>query len=573
VDDFPILSLITYLPLLGALVIFFWTSASPAMTRRIALWTSILTFIASLVMLVGFDTGKSGMQWTEHLTWLPSVGVNYDLGVDGISVWLVVLTTLLGMISILASFDPINRRVREYYIAMLLLEVGMIGVFLALDLFLFYIFFELSLIPMALLIGVWGSANRVYAAVKFFLYTLAGSLLMLVGIVATYQAYYEQTGERTLNVIKLASIDYGHNFQLWAFAAFFIAFAIKVPMWPFHTWLPDAHVEAPTAGSVILAGVLLKIGGYGLIRFNLSLFEYAARQYSPYIIAVSVVAAIYGALVALVQPDLKKLVAYSSVSHMAFVTMGIFALNMQGLYGAMIVMLAHGLNTGALFLCVGVVYERAHTRLISAFGGLATRMPIYANLFGVFMLASLGLPGLSGFVGEFLAMLGVFQKYRWAGATVMIVVVLAAWYLMWMFQRVIFMRAAGEPPDPHDGALTDAERAALPPVQGGHAHGHAMPAVSGGAHDQGQEDEERTIHAEHVPRLAYDADAPLVEQGPAEAAAHGVPMWPDLNRKELATLLPLLVLTIWMGVYPNWFMNYMKPTLEAVLQAFGSRGV
>jgi NADH-quinone oxidoreductase subunit M len=574
VDDFPILSVTTYLPLLGALIIFFWTRATPRQTRQIALWSSIASFIASVVMLVGFDTGKAGMQWTEHLEWLPSVGVNYDLGVDGISVWLVVLTTLLSTVSILASFNPIQRRVREFYIAMLLLEVGMIGVFVSLDLFLFYIFFELSLIPMALLIGVWGSANRVYAAVKFFLYTLAGSLLMLVGIVATYQAYFEETGERTLNITKLASVDYGHNFQLWAFAAFFIAFAIKVPMWPFHTWLPDAHVEAPTAGSVILAGVLLKMGGYGLIRFNLSFFEEASRDYAPYIIILSVIAAIYGALVALVQPDLKKLVAYSSVSHMAFVTMGIFALNIQGLYGAMIVMLAHGLNTGALFLCVGVIYERAHTRLISAFGGLATRMPIYANIFGVFMLASLGLPGLSGFVGEFLALLGVFQKYRWAGVVSMLVVILAAWYLMWMFQRVVFGRAPGEPPDPHDGALTPEEREQA--LRSTHGHGHAIPAVSGGAHDAHEpdiEDEEPTIHTEHVPRQARGSDEELVEHGAHEAATHGVPMWNDLTRIELATLVPLLLLTIWMGVYPTWFMDYMRESLELALQAFGSVGV
>lgn len=537
-DDFPILSLITFLPLAGALIIFFWSGASAEATKQIALWTSILTFAASLAMLAGFDTGKAGMQLTEHMEWLPDVGINYDLGVDGVSVWLVVLTTLLSMISIYASFDPIRTRVREYYIAMLLLEVGMVGVFVALDLFLFYIFFELSLIPMALLIGVWGSANRVYAAVKFFLYTLAGSLLMLVGIVATYQAYFEQTGVRSLNVLELANGDYGHTFQMWVFAAFFLAFAIKVPLWPFHTWLPDAHVEAPTAGSVLLAGVLLKIGGYGLIRFNLALFEDAARDYAPYIIALSCIAIIYGALVALVQPDLKKLVAYSSVSHMGFVTMGIFAFNMHGMYGAMIVMLSHGLVTGALFLCVGVVYERAHTRLISAFGGLATRMPVYATIFGVFMLASLGLPGLSGFVGEFLAMLGGFEAYRWAGIIAMFVVILAAWYMMRMFQRVVFERAAGEPPDPHDGALAHT----TPAVSGGSGHDHA-------GHDNGDS---------HAIGIGGQVDSST---------------WPDLTRKELATLVPLLIFTFWMGLYPGYFMHFMRLTLEAILVPFGSAGV
>ena len=559
-DNFPILSLTTFLPLAGALLIFFWTNADERTTKQIALWTSIATFIVSLGILLGFDRNHPAMQLTEHLSWLPNVGVNYDMGVDGVSLWLVLLTTLTSVIAILWSTDTIGKRVREYYIALLLLEVGMIGVFLALDLFVFYIFFELTLIPMALLIGVWGSQNRVYAAVKFFLYTLAGSLLMLVAIVATYQAYFNQTGVRSLNIVDLASQEYGHTFQMWAFAAFFVAFAIKIPLWPFHTWLPDAHVEAPTAGSVILAGVLLKIGGYGLIRFNLSLYEYASHKWAPYIIVLSLIGILYGSLVALVQPDLKKLVAYSSVSHMAFVTLGIFSLNIHGLYGAMIVMLSHGLVTGALFLCVGVIYERAHTRLIGAFGGLATRMPIYASIFGVFMLASIGLPGLSGFVGEFLAMLGAFEKYRWAGAIAMPVVVLSAWYMMWMFQRVVFGRAAGELPDPQDGALTASERAAL-------AHGglgaHVMPAVSGGSEnveDDGQ------MQSDRVPGAAQGA----VE---GHAAEHGPTLWPDLTRKELATLVPLLVLTVWMGVYPGFFMHYMKPTFELLLRPFGSLGV
>jgi NADH-quinone oxidoreductase subunit M len=567
VDNFPILSLITYLPLLGALVIFFWSRATPQATRQIALWTSIATFVASLVMLAGFDRNTSGMQWREHMDWLPDLGINYDMGVDGLSVWLVVLTTLLTMISILASFDPVQRRVREYYIAILLLEVGMIGVFLALDLFLFYIFFELTLIPMALLIGIWGSANRVYAAVKFFLYTLAGSLLMLVAIVATYQAYFEQTGDRTLNVLELAQGNYGHTFQMWVFAAFFIAFAIKIPMWPFHTWLPDAHVEAPTAGSVLLAGVLLKMGGYGLIRFNLSLYPDAARDWAPVIMVLSVIAIIYGALVALVQPDLKKLIAYSSVSHMGFVTLGIFAFNMQGMQGAMVVMLSHGLVTGALFLCVGVVYERAHTRLISAFGGLATRMPVYASIFGIFMLASIGLPGLSGFVGEFLAILGAFREYRWAGIIAMSVVILSAWYMMLMFQRVVFQRAAGEPPDPHDGALLHSAHPHEP-------HGsdfHSVPAVSGGS-GMGMADEEN-LESEHVPRVHDDPHMGHDLQHGADTHAADVPRWPDLTAKELMTLVPLLILTVLMGVYPALFMDVMAATLELVLEPFGSTGI
>ena len=542
-SNFPILSLITYFPLAGALVIFFWANASPKTTRQIALWASIGSFVASLIMLAGFDSNKSGMQWTEHMSWLPSVGIHYDMGIDGISVLLVVLTTLLSMLAIIWSFGPIQTRVREYFIAILLLEMGMIGVFVSLDLFLFYIFFELSLIPMALLIGVWGSANRVYAAIKFFLYTLAGSLLMLVGIVATYQAYYEETGVRTLNILELSQGHYGHTFQMWTFAAFFIAFAIKVPMWPFHTWLPDAHTEAPTAGSVLLAGVLLKIGGYGLIRFNLPLFEDAARTWAPWIMVLSVIAIIYGALVALPQPDMKKLIAYSSVSHMGFVTLGIFSFTMTGMYGAMIVMLSHGFVTSGLFMCVGVLYDRAHTRMISAFGGLATRMPIYASLFGVLMFASIGLPGLSGFVGEYLAMQGAFREYYWAGAISMFVVILAAWYMMWLYQRVVFMRQPEDMPDPHDNELTPEEVLMLQRAGVGHGDAHGLPAVSGGSGDT------------------------------AHAAEHGRISWPDLDTREIVAIVPLVILSIVLGVWPGVFMNVMQRSLEAALQAFGSIGI
>jgi NADH-quinone oxidoreductase subunit M len=540
VDNFPILSTITFLPLIGALVIFLWATISAENTRRIALVASLLSFAASVVMLINFDSGVSGMQMTERFEWLPKLGIAYSMGVDGLSVLLVVLSTLLGVVAVVQSFAPITHRVREYYISILLLQTGMIGVFLAVDLFLFYIFWELVLLPMALLIGIWGSANRIYAAIKFFLYTLAGSLLMLVAIVATYQAYFNQTGVRTLDVLELANGQYGHNFQMWVFAAFFFAFAIKIPMWPFHTWLPDAHVEAPTAGSVILAGVMLKMGGYGMIRFNLSLFEDAARDWAPYIMALSVIAVIYGALVSLVQPDLKKLIAYSSVSHMAFVTMGIFAFNMQGMYGAMIVMLSHGFVTGGLFLCVGVIYDRAHTRQISAFGGLATRMPVYASIFAVFMLASLGLPGLSGFIGEFLAILGAFQEYRWAGIIGFSVVILAAWYMMYMFQRVVFQRAEGEIPDPGDGAL---------------------PAVSGasGEHDHHHDDDHGGHH--------ILSDKEVLDQSPS------VPRWPDVNRRELFTLVPLLILTIVLGIWPGPFMEIMKLTFESILAPFGSVGV
>jgi NADH-quinone oxidoreductase subunit M len=529
-DALPILSLMTFIPLAGAVVIFFWANAPDNAARWIALVTTSISFVLSVIMLARFDTTATGMQFTETFRWLPEIGIAYRLGVDGISAPLVVLTTLLVVISVVASWEVIQHRVREYMIVMLLLATGMVGVFVSLDLFVFYIFWEVVLIPMALLIGIWGSANRVYAAVKFFLYTLAGSLLMLVAIVATYQSYFDQTGVRTLNVLELMEGTYTYNFQLWVFIAFFLAFAIKVPLWPFHTWLPDAHVEAPTAGSVLLAGVLLKMGGYGLLRFNLPLFPDAAEAFAPLIIVLSLIAIIYGSLVALVQPDLKKLVAYSSVSHMGFVTLGIFAFNAQGAYAAMIVMVSHGFVTGALFLLVGVIYHRAHTRLISKFGGLATNMPIYGAFFGLFMLASLGLPGLSNFVGEFLAILAAFRVYWWAGVIAMAVVILSAWYMMWMFQRVVWERAPGEPPDPNDPELLGSTGDTPTP----------SPArVAGGSGE------------------AIDVDPRQLR---------------DVDWREIVTLAPLALLTIWLGVYPRPLMDLMRPALELLLQPFGGSG-
>jgi len=570
VDTIPILSLITYLPLLGALVIFFIPRVSQQTARLTALVAAAASFLLSVALLLAFERNDQ-FQFREEFNWLPGVGAKYLMAVDGIAVLLIVLTTLLSLIAIVWSWDTVNRRTREYYIALLLLETGMLGVFMALDLFLFYIFWELMLIPMALLIGIWGSSNRVYAAVKFFLYTLFGSLLMLVAIVATYQAYYNQTGIRTLDVLQLAQGDYGRTFQFWVFAAFFIAFAVKVPLFPFHTWLPDAHVEAPTAASVILAAVMLKMGGYGLLRFNLPLYPQATRDWAPWIILLSVIAILYGAFVALVQPDMKKLIAYSSVSHMGFVTLGIFVLNLQGMDGAMMVMLAHGFNTGALFLLVGVIYERAHTRQIAAFGGLATRMPAYAAYFALFMLASIGLPGLSGFVGEFLVALGTWQYKPWAAVFTFAVVIFAAWYMMWLFQRVVWGRAPGEPPDPGDGELTTEERDALHkerPVgvdqtHPGHGHGQAAPfPVAGGSHA-------------HAAPAAHDDAA----RDPASTGTHGSgvgaegkagvgEVWPDLTRKEALTLFPLAVLTIVTGVYPAPIFAIVEPAFERILAPF-----
>ncbi|HSH22113.1 MAG TPA: NADH-quinone oxidoreductase subunit M, partial [Candidatus Caenarcaniphilales bacterium] len=439
-DQLPLLSLVTFLPLLGALVIAFIPRERLGAIRWAALATALATFAVSLFLLVVFDSQSPGFQLTEEQAWIPAFGIQFKLGVDGISLALVVLTTTLTWISILASFGTIVDRVKEYMISFLILEVGMIGVFLATDLFLFYIFWEIVLIPMYLIIGIWGGANRIYATIKFVLYTLVGSLLMLVAILGVAYTYQSATGswEGAFDYEQLVAFGFDPTLQFFAFAGFFLAFAIKVPMFPFHTWLPDAHVEAPTAGSVILAGVLLKLGAYGLIRFNVPLFPDAAATWAPLIIVLSLIAVVYGAIVALVQPDLKKLVAYSSVSHMGFVTLGIFIFQEQGLHGAVTVMVAHGLITGALFLLVGVIYERTHDRTIARMGGLSAATPVYAALLGYFVMASLALPGLAGFVGEFLVLVGAFAVSPVAAAIGAIAMMLAAAYLLFMYQRVVF---------------------------------------------------------------------------------------------------------------------------------------
>jgi NADH-quinone oxidoreductase subunit M len=440
VTTIPILTIITFLPLVGAIIL---AVLPAAYARPVALVTALVTWIVSLILLVGY-LPRPGFQYEEVANWIPAFGIQYKLGVDGLSAALVVLTTTLTWISILASFKPIQTRIKEYMISFLVLEVGMIGVFLALDMFLFYIFWEIVLVPMYLIIGIWGGANRIYATIKFVLYTLVGSLLMLVAILATAFTFQAATGSwqgafdfETLRQ-HAAVGGFAAGLQIAAFLAFFLAFAIKVPMFPFHTWLPDAHTEAPTAGSVILAGVMLKLGAYGLIRFAIPLYPDAAQTFAPIIIILSLIGIIYGAIVALVQPDLKRLVAYSSVSHMGFVTLGIFVFTEQGVQGAILQMINHGLITGALFLLVGVIYERTHDRTIAKMGGLSARVPVFAAFFGFFVFASAGLPGLSGFVGEFLVLVGSFAFDPWVAVVAAFVMVLAAAYLLWMFQRVVF---------------------------------------------------------------------------------------------------------------------------------------
>jgi NADH-quinone oxidoreductase subunit M len=441
-SDWPILSLVVFTPLIGVVALLLL----PGDNHRAIRWVALLAALASLFfsfVLLGYDTGGPEFQFREEVEWIPAFGMGYRLGVDGISVVLVLLTTILSVVAILYSWDPIQTRVKEYYATMLLLMVGMLGVFVSLDLFLFYVFWEISLIPMYLVIGIWGGPRRIYATVKFVIYTLVGSLLMLVAILAVAIAHGADSGTFTFAYEQLRGFPYADGLQALAFVAFFLAFAIKVPMWPLHTWLPDAHVEAPTAGSIILAAVLLKLGGYGFLRFSLPLLPDAAMEFAPIVIGLSIVAIIYGALVSMVQPDLKKLIAYSSVSHMGFVTLGTFVFNQQGISGAVFQMVSHGITTGALFLLVGVIYERTHDRMIAHMGGLNARLPRYAALFGLFTFASIGLPGLSGFVGEFLVVLGAFRYSGWVAAAAMIVVILSAVYMLWMFQRVFFSVPSG----------------------------------------------------------------------------------------------------------------------------------
>jgi NADH-quinone oxidoreductase subunit M len=484
-----IITLVTFFPLAGILVLFFIEKESSKKIKLVGLVTSLLTFVFSLHLYFYFDAQVAGFQFVQSVVWISGLNISYHVGIDGLSLLMILLTTFLTPLALLGTWNSIEQRIREYTMMILLLETGMIGVFASLDLFLFYVFWEAMLIPMYFIIGLWGGQNRVYAAVKFFLYTLFGSLLMLVAIIAL--GYFAQTfpgGAFTTNLVTLYGVAprLPATLQLWMFLAFALSFAIKVPLFPFHTWLPDAHVEAPTAGSVILAGVLLKMGTYGFIRFCVPLFPGATIRMAPYVTILAVIGIVYGALVSMVQTDIKKLVAYSSVSHLGFVMLGIFAMTEEGMQGAIIQMVNHGLSTGALFLLVGMIYERTHTRTITEYGGVAKLMPVFATFLMIISLSSMGLPGLNGFVGEFLILLGAFKStllgshaYAAFGA---LGVIFSAVYLLWMYQRVM-----------------------LGPVREGALYnGHTLA---------------------------------------------------DLTKREIATMVPIVLFVVWIGVYPGTFLS------------------
>src|SRR3954447_22659004 len=491
-----ILSITLWLPIAAAVVIAFFPKTAANAIKGFGLLAALATFIASLGILSGFKEGVAGFQLTESLAWIPQWGIRYGLGVDGISLWLILLTTLLTPVVFLSSWNTIHKHPKEYVISFLIMEAAMIGVFVATDLILFYVFFELTLLPMYLVIGVWGGANRIYAAIKFFLFTIAGSLLMLLGIIYLGFAHLHDTGVMTFTITELYGTLLAPHAQTLLFFAFALAFAIKVPLFPLHTWLPDAHVEAPTGGSIILAGVMLKMGTYGFLRFVLPFFPDATAKYAKWMIALSVIGVIYGALVAWVQPDMKKLVAYSSVSHLGFCVLGIFALQQTAIEGSILQMVNHGISTGALFLLVGVIYERRHTRKLSDYGGLAGVMPVYATLFIVSVLSSVGLPGLNGFVGEFLILSGSFKTQPRATILATTGVILAAIYLLWLVQKVFF------------GPITNEEN-------------------------------------RNVKEIAWN---------------------------EVAAMVPLVVMMVWIGVHPNTFLRKMTPSVQQLLTTVQNRG-
>ena len=486
-SEFPLLSILIFLPLVGAVFILSIQGKVEIVARNsryVALWTASANFLLSLVLWFNFDKSTPKFQFVEYAMWMPNLGIGYHVGVDGISILFVILTTVLTPICVLASWESINSRVKEYMVCFLVLETFMVGMFCALDLILFYTFFEAVLIPMFIIIGVWGGNRRIYAAFKLFLYTLLGSVLMLLAMITMY------VDAGTTNIIKLLDHSFPFAMQTWIWLAFLASFAVKVPMWPVHTWLPDAHVEAPTAGSVILAGVLLKFGGYGFLRFSLPMMPDASLMFTPIIFSLSVIAVVYTSLVALAQEDVKKLIAYSSIAHMGFVTAGVFSMTVQGVEGAIYQMLSHGEVSAALFLIVGVIYDRIHTREINAYGGLVNRMPFYSLIFMIFLLASIGLPGTGGFIGEILVLLGVFKVNIWVAIFLATGVILGAAYMLYLYKRLIF------------GTLT--KKRLLKII--------------------------------------------------------------DLSPREIAVFSPLLIVTIWMGIYPNSFLNFMHVSVANLLQ-------
>jgi NADH-quinone oxidoreductase subunit M len=483
----PILSILVFFPLLGIGLLVFMDKNKPQALKKATMAVALLEFVFSLPLWFNFDNHTAAMQFVERYEWLPTYGISYYVGVDGFSLLLIMLTTFLTPICVLATWEDIQHRVKEFMICLLALISGMLGVFVALDLFLFYVFWEVMLIPMYLLIGVWGNpARRVYAAIKFFLFTMFGSLLMLVAILVLYFHYGKVTGNYTFDLLKMYGLAVPFHMQFWMFLAFGLAFAIKVPMFPFHTWLPDAHTEAPTVGSVILAAVLLKMGTYGFLRFNMPLFPQAAYYFVPLFSVLALIGIIYGALVSMMQKDLKRLIAFSSVSHLGFVMLGLFTFTMPGVQGGIIQMINHGLSTGALFLIVGIIYERRHTRMIADFGGLATPMPIYATIFMIVTLSSIAVPGTNGFVGEFLILLGAFKTNLVYSTIAATGVIFSACYMLWMFQRVVF------------GKVTH----------------------------------EKNKHLK------------------------------DLSWREIAIFAPLLLFIMWIGVYPNTFLEKTRATTE-----------
>ncbi|NYZ12228.1 NADH-quinone oxidoreductase subunit M [Azospirillum sp. RWY-5-1] len=491
--NWPLLTFTTFLPLVGAVAIFFVRGTQEDVARNaryVALWTTIITFVLSLFIWINFDPANPAYQMVERREWIPDFNITYHMGVDGISVLFVILSTFLMPLCILASWESVQTRVKEYMIAFLVLETLMIGMFCSLDFVLFYMFFEGVLIPMFLIIGVWGGPRRVYAAFKFFLYTLLGSVLMLIAILVMYF----QAG--TTDIPTITATAFPRNMQIWLWLAFFASFAVKVPMWPVHTWLPDAHVEAPTAGSVILAGVLLKMGGYGFLRFNIPMLPEATEFFTPLVYTLSVIAVIYTSLVALAQEDMKKLIAYSSVAHMGFVTIGMFALNEQGIQGSIFQMLSHGIVSGALFLCVGVVYDRLHTREIARYGGLVHRMPKYAVVFLFMTMASVGLPGTSGFVGEFLVLLGAFRDNTWVAMLAATGMILGAAYALWLYRRIVY------------GKLTK----------------------------------------EDVKHHMF-----------------------EMNGREIAVFVPLIIVVLWMGIYPTSFLKVTEASTAQLIQTYQSK--